>query len=256
MLLVVIAFCGCSQGNRKTAVVAHRGYWNCEAGGLSENSIAALKAAQDNGFWGSECDVQLTADSVVIVNHNADINGAKISAHTYQELRDSLLPNGEHRPRLAEYLVQARKCTSTRLIIELKPQENRELEDCLVNKVLDEVKENGLFCPERVGFISFSLHITTRLAELAPGFLNQYLNGDLPPEALHSLGVDGLDYEKGILEEHQKWVEQARSLGMSTNVWTVDKREDIELMAAINPDAITTNAPLLVREVLGRNELR
>lgn len=168
LLLVVIVLCGCSQGNRKTAVVAHRGYWNCEAGGLSENSIAALKAAQDNGFWGSECDVQLTADS----------------------------------------------------------------------------------------FISFSLHITTRLAELAPGFLNQYLNGDLPPEALHSLGIDGLDYEKRILEEHQKWVEQARSLGMSTNVWTVDKREDIELMAAINPDAITTNAPLLVREVLGRNELK
>ena len=34
-------------------IVAHRGYWNCEAGGFARNSIAALKAAQDAGFWGS-----------------------------------------------------------------------------------------------------------------------------------------------------------------------------------------------------------
>ena len=58
----------------KTAVVAHRGFWKCEAAGFSENSIASLKAAQDNGCWGSECDVHITADDIVIVNHNNDIN--------------------------------------------------------------------------------------------------------------------------------------------------------------------------------------
>ena len=61
----------------KVAIVAHRGFWKSEAGGMSENSIASLKAAQDNGFWGSECDIHITADDVVIVNHNNDIGGKK-----------------------------------------------------------------------------------------------------------------------------------------------------------------------------------
>ena len=39
------------------AIVAHRGFWKSEQGGMSENSIASLKAAQDAGLWGSECDI-------------------------------------------------------------------------------------------------------------------------------------------------------------------------------------------------------
>ena len=33
------------------AIVAHRGYWNCEAAGYAKNSLAALKCAQEAGFW-------------------------------------------------------------------------------------------------------------------------------------------------------------------------------------------------------------
>ena len=62
----------------KVAIVAHRGFWKSEQGGMSENSIASLKAAQDAGLWGSECDIHLTADDVIIVNHNNDIEGKLI----------------------------------------------------------------------------------------------------------------------------------------------------------------------------------
>ena len=46
-----------AKDKRQVAIVAHRGYWACEAGGNSHNSIASLKAAQDLGankfqtFW-------------------------------------------------------------------------------------------------------------------------------------------------------------------------------------------------------------
>ena len=46
----------------KTAIVAHRGYWNCAAAGFAQNSLASLREAQTAGFWGSECDVHLTSD--------------------------------------------------------------------------------------------------------------------------------------------------------------------------------------------------
>ena len=41
---------------------------------------------------------------------------------------------------------------------------------------------------------------------------------------------------------------------MSVNVWTVNKKEDIQKMIDLGVDCITTNEPLLVRELLGGKE--
>ena len=43
--------------------------------------------------------------------------------------------------------------------------------------------------PGRVTFISFSHYICQRLAELAPGFNNQYLKGDIPPDDRNGSGL-------------------------------------------------------------------
>ena len=56
-----------SAKKRQVAIVAHRGYWQCEAGGNSHNSIASLKAAQAGKFWGSEFDVNMTKDGELMV---------------------------------------------------------------------------------------------------------------------------------------------------------------------------------------------
>lgn len=256
IMLAALAICSCCDKQEGTAIVAHRGFWKCEQGGFSENSIASLKAAQDNGFWGSECDIQLTADNVAIVNHNPDVNGAIISEHSYAELRDSLLKNGEHRPTLDEYLSQAEKCATTKLIIEIKPQNDDVRDSILVSTILEQVKAHGLYDTKRVGFISFSLYSTKMIAALAPEFLNQYLNGELSPMQLDSLGINGLDYHYDVLDANPEWVEQAHALGMSTNVWTVNKDKKIARMADLKIGAITSNEPLLVREILGEREIR
>ena len=46
---------------KESAIVAHRGYWNCKEGGYARNSLAALESAQKAGFWGSEFDVNMTS---------------------------------------------------------------------------------------------------------------------------------------------------------------------------------------------------
>ena len=38
---------------KESAIVAHRGYWNCKEGGYARNSLPALESAQKAGFWGS-----------------------------------------------------------------------------------------------------------------------------------------------------------------------------------------------------------
>ena len=60
----------------------------------------------------------------------------------------------------------------------------------------------------------------------------------------------GLDYHFSRLDEHPQWVEQAHTLGMQVNTWTVNKEEDILRMLALGVDCITSNNPLLVRKLL------
>lgn len=62
----------------KVGIVAHRGFWNCEEAGYAQNSVAALRQAQLAGFWGSEFDVQLTADTIVVSNHDKEIGRAHV----------------------------------------------------------------------------------------------------------------------------------------------------------------------------------
>ena len=45
-------------------------------------------------------------------------------------------------------------------------------------------------------------------------------------------------------------------MGMSVNVWTVSDEAGINEMIALDVDCITTNAPDLVRSLLGAKELK
>ena len=73
--------CACAlftlAGQAQTQVIAHRGFWKAE--GSAQNSIAGLKKAAEAKVYGSEFDVQLTADGVVVVNHDDAINGLAVS---------------------------------------------------------------------------------------------------------------------------------------------------------------------------------
>lgn len=240
----------------KTAIVAHRGFWKCEAAGHSENSIAALKAAQDNKCWGSECDVHITVDDIVIVNHNNDIKGKLIWDHKYSDFDSDLLPNGEKRPTIEQYLDQLAKSKSTVLVIEFKIQKSDEREDLLIEKTVEALKAKGLYDPKRVAFISFSRHACRKIAADYPEFTNQYLSGKIAPEVLESEGINGLDYHYSNFKSHPEFVADAHSRGMSVNAWTVDDKANIQKMIDLGVDQITTNEPLVVRELLGKKEFK
>ena len=253
-LSLVVAGCNPDGKATKIAIVAHRGFWNCEEAAFSENSIAALRMAQEKHFWGAEFDLQLSADDTVMVNHDPRIRGMKIASHPYSDFIECYLPNGERRPTLNEYLDQGAKCKTTMLVIEFKAQDTEEREDRLVDLTLEALKAHGLYSPDRAMFISFSLHICKRLVAEAPEFANQYLAGDLFPEELKDLGINGWDYHFRVVDGHRDWVSRSRNLGLSTNVWTVNKAPMIRDMIELGVDAVTTNEPLLVRSLLKRRE--
>lgn len=242
--------------NGKVGIVAHRGFWKCEAAGYMENTIASLKAAQDNGFWGSEFDIHITSDDVVIVNHNADIQGVKIADNPYSVFAAMTHKNGEHPATLDEYLTQGEKCATTMLIVELKPQKNKEREDLLWEKTVQALKAHNLYNPKRVAFISFSHYLCQRVAADAPEFVNQYLNGDFAPQILKNEGINGIDYHQGVFFSFPDYIKKCHELGMSANVWTVDKEHNMHSLIHMGVDQLTTNEPLLAREILGDEEFK
>lgn len=270
MLASALSLCSCSAARKtassgktvfpvvkqdgKIAIAAHRGFWRCQEADSSQNSIASLKQAQINGFWGSECDIHLTADGEIIVNHDHDIDGLTIATHSFAELSEHRLKNGEKRPSFDEYLTQAAKYPKTVLVVEMKKQPAPEIEEQLVQKALKAIKAHKMYDPTRVMFISFSHYVSSRIAKLCPEFTNQYLEGDIAPAQLAAEGINGIDYKYKVLFAHPEWVKEAHDNGMSVNVWTVNKKKDMKAFIEMGVDAITTNEPLKLRALLGDRE--
>ena len=130
----------------------------------SENSIQSLKNAQKLGVYGSEFDVRMTKDGVLVVNHDENINEKEISETSYADLKNEKLSNGEQLPTLEDYLAQGKNSKKVKLIIEIKPAKTPDLEMTLVKKTLEAVKKFKL--TKQVEFISFSLVICKEIKKI------------------------------------------------------------------------------------------
>ena len=65
-----------------------------------------------------------------------------------------------------------------------------------------------MYDPDKVIFISFSLHMTQRVAEEAPDFTNQYLEHDKTPQMLAAMNINGMDYNYKVYQNFQRLREQ------------------------------------------------
>ena len=260
VLTAALMLCSNADARKKECgIVAHRGFWNCEEAGYAKNSVAALRCAQQAGFWGSEFDVNMTSDGVLLVYHDGKVDGKSIEKNPYSEFKNHRIRNGEPIPTIDEYLEQGKKCPETMLVYELKKHSCRKVEDRFVDLTIEKLKEHGLLDPQRVMFISFSFHMCQRLAAKLPGFTVQFLSGNRAPAKVKSKGINGIDYEYTVFGRHPKWIDKAHELGMSTNSWTVNKEEDMAEMFELDIDCITTDNPLTARallETMGYTELR
>jgi glycerophosphoryl diester phosphodiesterase len=235
---------------KQCGIVAHRGFWNCEEAGYAKNSIAALRCAQEHGFWGSEFDVNMTSDGVLIVYHDSDVKGKKIEKHPYADFKDFKIQNGEVIPTIDMFLEQGKKYPETMLVYELKPHSCDQVEDRFIELTIEKLKEHELLDPSRVMFISFSLHICEVLAQKLPEFTVQFLGSSKSPDQLADTGINGVDYNHGVFAIHKKWYRQARNRGMSVNAWTVNEEKVMKKMLKMGVDQLTTDNPLEAREVM------
>lgn len=228
-------------------VIAHRGAWKAQ--GNPQNSLASLREAIRLGCEGSEFDVWMTADGVLVVNHDHEFMGMDIESSTYEQLLSQKMANGEQIPTLKEYLTEGMKQRGTKLILEFKPSRvSVERSEQVGEKAVQTVHELG--AQEWVDYITFSYEGGKKAIATDPKARVAYLTGDKSPAQLKEDGFFGFDYNIRVLKNKPEWITEAHELGLTTNAWTVNLLEDMAWLLEQQVNFITTDEPELLFTVI------
>ncbi|MFW0714539.1 glycerophosphodiester phosphodiesterase family protein [Pedobacter sp. N23S346] len=230
----------------KNQVIAHRGAWKKNK--FPENSIASLNEAVRLGCYGSEFDVWMTLDKVLVINHDPEFQGLTIEKVNYADLLSKTMNNGEKIPTLENYLLEGKKQKTTKLILEIKPSlisKERGIE--VTNASVEMVKKLGVL--EWTEYISFDYDYCKRVVELLPKAKVAYLRGDVTAAQLKADKLSGVDYHYSFYQK-DGWIENAQQLGLTVNAWTVNTAAEMQWLLAHQVDYITTNEPELLFEEL------
>lgn len=229
----------------QTQIIAHRGFWKTNPA-TAENSIQSLKNAQNLTIYGTEFDVRISKDGVLIVYHDEYYEKLEISETNFSELEKLKLKNGENIPALKDYLEKGKENPPLKLMIELKPINSKIKENHLVQKAIQLVKE--LHLESQTEFISFSLNICEQIKKYEPSFKVHYLNGDLSPIEIKEKGLDGIDYHYSVFLKNPTWISEAKTLGLTTLSWTVNDIEIFQQLTKQGIDFVTTDIPDILSE--------
>ncbi|MDR1171922.1 MAG: hypothetical protein LBL24_05670 [Bacteroidales bacterium] len=236
-------------GVHHTRVIAHRGYWN--KAGAAQNSLASLQNAIELGAYGSELDVWITTDNVIVLNHDATYQGVSMENSPYSAIAPLRLSNGEPLPVLQQCIDLVKQQTQpnkTKLIIEIKTHSNNTNNKRCVDAVVKMVNDSD--AADLVDYIAFSQYVCGELIKSNPQHRVAYLNGDLTPAALKTAGYWGLDYPMATLRNNTAWTNLAKAAGLTTNVWTVNSAADMQYFINMGVDFITTDDPQALKNLL------
>ncbi len=242
-------WCNAQSKKMKNPVIAHRGAWKNTK--VPQNSVASLKEAVALGCTGSEFDVRMTADGHMVVVHDASHDGVSIDSSEFSKVKALKLSNGESISTLEEYLKAGAGQKGTKLVLEIKSsQMGKQSSLLLARKCVETVKKLKL--KKKVDYIAFDYDVCKLVHELDPKANIAYLNGDINPAALQKAGINGIDYHISVMKKNPNWIAEAHQAEMTVNVWTVNKKEDMQWCIDNGVDFITTDEPEILYSLLGR----
>jgi len=229
-------------------VIAHRGAFKNT--GAPENSIASLKAAIAMGCGGTEFDIHMTSDEVIVINHDDKFLGMEIETSTYQQLLAKTLSNGEKIPTLEAYLKEGYGQKKTIMVAEIKTSKvSKDRSLRLATKVVEMVR--SFKGQAQTVYIAFDYDVCKKVRELEPAAPVQYLNGDISAEKLKADKLDA-DYHYSVFQKDKNWIKNAKTLGVKTNAWTVNDEKIMDDLLVQGIDFITTNEPELLLKKLAK----
>ena len=224
--VVLMAFTACTeQPTHKVKLLAHRG--NASTGSeftTDENTLDALRRAQERDFAGIEFDVHLTADGELVIRHdNKIVPGLSCQGSTLEEIRAHVLPFGHQIPTLREWLEQAKKTPHIVQLLEIKSHKgDREKE--LITKSLEIIRELDML--DQMYMLSFDTEVVDEVLRQEPNMkivLNSSsLHHSLTPAEVKAKGYTAVSYNINVILNHIEWIEQFREYGIETFLWMVN----------------------------------
>lgn len=228
-------------------VVAHRGAYKNH--GFTENTINSLKKAIEIGCEGSEFDVWLSSDNVPVICHDGSVQGKQIEKTIAEELQKVDLKNGDAVPMLQQYINTIQTQNKTCLFLEVKSSGISQ-ERSLAVADSSVLMVHKMHAQGWVKYISFNYGVLQRIRQLDPSANIAYLSGDKKVDELKKDKISGIDYPFYSFHSDKNLTADARNAGLSVNVWTVDKKEEMEFLLNCGVNLITTNEPEMLMALI------
>ena len=237
----------------ETEITAHRG----SSRTAPENTIPAIEAAVEEMADSVEIDVQMTADGVVVLGHDASLKrvagvNRSIASMTFEELEKLDVGSwfsseyaGTRIPSLSEVLELCSQKTS--LNIEIKyVGKNSELPE----KTAEMVREYGMEnqCVITTTNLSYLKRVKEALPEIRTGYIISAAYGNF----YSSEDVDFISIRSGFVTS--ALMQNAHEQGKAVYAWTVNTKSELERLTLLGVDGIITDRPVLAREIVYREE--
>ena len=237
----------------ETEITAHRG----SSRTAPENTIPAIEAAVEEMADSVEIDVQMTADGVVVLGHDASLKrvagvNRSIASMTFEELEKLDVGSwfsseyaGTRIPSLSEVLELCSQKIS--LNIEIKyVGKNSELPE----KTAEMVREYGM--ENQCVITSTNLSYLKRVKEVLPEIRTGYIISAAYGNFYSSEDVDFISIRSGFVTS--ALMQNAHEQGKAVYAWTVNTKSELERLTLLGVDGIITDRPVLAREIVYREE--
>jgi glycerophosphoryl diester phosphodiesterase len=236
-----------AQQRPPVQVTAHRGH----ARAAPENTLSAMRKAIESGADYAEMDVQLTADSKVVLLHDSDLKRVAGDPRRLEELSFAEVRRldvgswfvppfpGERVPTLTEVIDLCRG--KIRLNIELKffgPDRR------LVKEVVDIVRQQHFESECLITSLNYDalVEVKQREPRLRTGIIVAHALGDI-----NRLQVDALSVRADFLTD--PLIHSAHRDGKEVHVWTVNEARQMFGLMKRGVDNIITSDPDLAVQV-------
>ena len=243
--------------------IAHRG----ASGHAPQNTLAAFLLAAEMGADGIELDVHLAADGEVVVIHDATVNATTdgaghVSGMTVAELQELDAGGwfgdafaGQRIPTLQQVFDAVGHRLLINVEIKVEPGAHPLAQEAETVRLIE---DNHLV--ERVIISSFSPKSLRRVHKLNPhialGLLYARIETRFSAWITRLLHVPYQALHPSFRMVDAAYVENAHRQGYRVNVWTVNEVDDMQRMLDAGVDAIITNYPDVLGNLLGGRQGR
>ncbi|HEY2863208.1 MAG TPA: glycerophosphodiester phosphodiesterase [Casimicrobiaceae bacterium] len=234
---------------RAVRVVAHRG----SSSAHPDNTWPAFEGAVAEGADAIECDVQATRDGVLVIRHDFTLGNrlvVDLSAAELEAAQPSVI-------RLADLFDWA-KHTNVELLVEVKEPDAALAVSAMVSAsaARDRIVVGGFHGPALAAVKASQRAIRT-----------SFMIGSViaAEEILHVAAVYRVDgvhlcWEGRAPRPHDlleaALIERLRRADLTTTLWHEEREDELRALVALEPDAICTNTPGVLRRIVDKHHAR